>query len=166
MVLTVNIFTFISIAAYILFFYACEVSWMNGGLSCIETESTLAAATPVEETKEAEAPDNLSRQLCRQWLKFRYLKVGQACGESCKRCHILPASLGQMYSDYAFKGLSKVQRKTIFDAVEKERQTPASLPRADLDGEPSHQPEGGVEPGKRKEEQVTGAPFRKRSKIA
>jgi hypothetical protein len=71
--------------------------------------------------------DNLSRQLCRQWLKHKYLGSGSICLDvsegvgACGRMHRVPANIGHLYSDYSFKGLSKVQRKSIMDAVRQEQ---------------------------------------------
>ena len=57
---------------------------------------------------------NISKQLCRQWLKHEVLHLGSPCaeGDMCPRLHDLSfvKGPGQLFSDYSFKGLSKQQR--------------------------------------------------------
>ena len=66
---------------------------------------------------------NLSRQICRAWLKSHYLGLGQPCdGVSCGgRSHSGPAVIAHMYKDYSFKGLSKENRAKIIKVMEAER---------------------------------------------
>ena len=60
----------------------------------------------------------MSRQVCRYWLKHKYLGLGKPCnGEmsssDCKRKHELPSNIKLLYKDYSFMSLRAVQRKII-----------------------------------------------------
>ena len=78
---------------------------------------------PDENLEAAQVVGNLSRQICRAWLKSHYLGLGQPCdGVSCGgRSHSGPAVIAHMYKDYSFKGLSKENRAKIIKVMEAER---------------------------------------------
>jgi hypothetical protein len=70
--------------------------------------------SPKEVSEKVSETGNLSHQLCRPWLKHTYLNVGKGCEmDLCPRRHALPLSVGQLYSDYSFKGLPANHRKKI-----------------------------------------------------
>jgi hypothetical protein len=105
---------------------------MNGipgatALPVSTADTIIEEAIPLNEPSPAGAGDNLSRQLCRQWLKYKYLSIGACCPDGvdgkglCGRQHTIPSNTGHLYSDYSFKGLSKLQRKSILDAIRLEQ---------------------------------------------
>lgn len=66
------------------------------------------------EQAQVEKKDNLSKQLCRHWLKHTYLDIGAPCVDpDCKRKHSIPENINSMYSDYAFKSLNPNHKKRI-----------------------------------------------------
>lgn len=81
------------------------------------------SATAIEDISTNDPPriDGISRQLCRAWLKHKYLGLGEACVDTeCKRKHLIDCAAGKLYKDYSFKGLNPKQRKLITSMVEKE----------------------------------------------
>jgi hypothetical protein len=84
----------------------------DGGAS-MQRFNAIASCQPIEVNGTAKA-DNLSRQICRLWLKHTYLGLGKACpSDPCMRCHELPSNAKLLYKDNSFKGLGKAHRKTI-----------------------------------------------------
>lgn len=74
-----------------------------------------------------EKANNLAGQVCRQWLKYHYLKIGQSCNpDICQRKHLVTGKPESLYSDFSFKGLKAKHQKTILDAVRKERAQPSN----------------------------------------
>lgn len=81
-----------------------------------DTTDSLSA---IENTSER---NSLAGQICRQWLKYQYLKVGTCCDLSkCQRKHVITGKPESLYSDYSFKGLKAKQQKIILEAIRKER---------------------------------------------
>ncbi len=85
----------------------------------IEPSSSQEIEISTEDIEPMELPcaqraKNISKQLCRQWLKHEVLHLGSPCaeGDMCPRLHDLSfvKGPGQLFSDYSFKGLSKQQR--------------------------------------------------------
>jgi hypothetical protein len=64
--------------------------------------------------------NGMARQICRAWLKNNFLKLGEACkNPDCERRHILDScSVGTLYKDYSFKGLTAAQRNSIIAQVQ------------------------------------------------
>jgi hypothetical protein len=84
-------------------------------LNAASGDSTSSAATATA--------DNLGRQLCRQWLKFAYLGLGEKCNEAtCQRKHEIIGNPMRLYKDYSFKGLTTAQRNSIIETVKKQQQ--------------------------------------------
>ncbi len=80
-----------------------------------------------EETKVYEnSKRGMSNQLCRTWLKHKYLNLGNAC-KGCERMHSLPENLGHIWNDFSFKGLSAPQRASILKQAESERSGSSSI---------------------------------------
>ena len=90
----------------------------------------LADSLPPEpEAPELPAPEaapkesNLARQICRQWLKARYLSHPVPCDGTCGRLHSAPpGNLNKLYKDYSFKGLPKNDRNKIIAQMQAERE--------------------------------------------
>jgi hypothetical protein len=85
----------------------------------IET-SPLPCESQVEAIGDAPAVNhNVAKQICRTWLKHKYLGVGKPCLVTmCPRKHDIDfANPERLYSDYSFKGLSLVQRKKILKSL-------------------------------------------------
>jgi hypothetical protein len=61
--------------------------------------------------------ERCAKQICRQWLKHEYLDLGEKCDGSCGRLHIVVGNPERLYKDFAFKGLTTAQRKTIIGKV-------------------------------------------------
>ena len=64
-------------------------------------------------TQERNMADVCSKQICRSWLKHKFLKLGSPCPPSCMRKHEITCRPEHLYKDYSFKGLSAKQRKDI-----------------------------------------------------
>lgn len=64
--------------------------------------------------------NGMARQICRAWLKNNFLKLGEACkNPNCERRHIIDScSVGMLYKDYSFKGLTAAQRNSIIAQVQ------------------------------------------------
>jgi hypothetical protein len=64
--------------------------------------------------------NGMARQICRAWLKNNFLKLGEACkNPDCERRHIIDScSVGTLYKDYSFKGLTAAQRNSIIAQVQ------------------------------------------------
>ena len=85
-----------------------------------------AEQTTIASSSERSPPDNIerengvARQICRAWLKNTYLQLGSPCKNvSCDRRHLIEStSIGSLYKDYSFKGLSTVQRNSIISQVQ------------------------------------------------
>lgn len=65
--------------------------------------------------------DHLSGQVCRIWLKHRYLGIGASCDNLCQRKHLVTGKPESLYQDFAFKGLRKNHQHTILRAIRDER---------------------------------------------
>jgi len=71
----------------------------------------------------SESFDGVPKQICRAWFKNKYLRSGAAaCVDPlCRRKHeITEKNPERLYKDYAFKGLSAVQRKRIMEEIRSE----------------------------------------------
>jgi hypothetical protein len=64
--------------------------------------------------------NGMARQICRAWLKNNFLKLGEACkNPDCERRHVIDScSVGTLYKDYSFKGLTAAQRNSIIAQVQ------------------------------------------------
>jgi hypothetical protein len=82
------------------------------------TQGASAAASDVTDSVERES--GATRQICRAWLKNTFLQLGQPCkNASCERRHLIESrSIGSLYKDYSFKGLTAVQRSSIISQVQ------------------------------------------------
>ena len=81
-------------------------------------EQASAAVSDIADSTERES--GATRQICRAWLKNNFLQLGQPCkNASCERRHVIESrSIGSLYKDYSFKGLSAVQRASIISQVQ------------------------------------------------
>ena len=88
----------------------------NGSAQVMEQSS--AAVSDIADSTERES--GATRQICRAWLKNNFLQLGQPCkNASCERRHVIESrSIGSLYKDYSFKGLSAVQRASIVSQVQ------------------------------------------------
>ena len=86
------------------------------------SESRHAEILPVNAISSdvAETDNNMGRQICRAWLKNNFLQLGQPCkNANCERRHVIESrSIGSLYKDYSFKGLSPAQRNSIISQVQ------------------------------------------------
>lgn len=77
-----------------------------------------------DNNQEQQQNDNINRQICRIWLKHKYLGSSISCDEQvCKRKHkidINTDNLGRLYKDYSFKGLTQGQRQKIINQIKNE----------------------------------------------
>ena len=82
------------------------------------TQGASTAASDVTDSVERES--GATRQICRAWLKNTFLQLGQPCkNASCERRHLIESrSIGSLYKDYSFKGLTAVQRSSIISQVQ------------------------------------------------
>eukprot|EP01038_Epipyxis_sp_PR26KG_P009437 gene9437-12717_t len=80
---------------------------------------TIEFIAPLNEIDVTTVSSDLSKQLCRSWLKKEYLQIGQGCNNlSCGRKHIITEKNPErLYKDYSFKGLSSKQRSQILDKL-------------------------------------------------
>lgn len=64
--------------------------------------------------------NGMARQICRAWLKNNFLNLGEACkNPDCERRHVIDScSVGTLYKDYSFKGLTAAQRNSIIAQVQ------------------------------------------------
>lgn len=64
--------------------------------------------------------NGMARQICRAWLKNNFLNLGEACkNPECERRHVIDScSVGTLYKDYSFKGLTAAQRNSIIAQVQ------------------------------------------------
>lgn len=76
--------------------------------------------TVSENIPQFETENGMARQICRAWLKNTFLQLGQPCkNQSCERRHIIESkSVGSLYKDYSFKGLTTAQRNSIISQVQ------------------------------------------------
>lgn len=75
----------------------------------------------VHNPDENEGKENgMARQMCRAWLKNTYLQLGQPCkNQKCERRHLIEGkSVGSLYKDFSFKGLTTAQRNSIINQVQ------------------------------------------------
>ena len=90
----------------------------NNDVSAQVMEQASAAVSDIADSTERES--SATRQICRAWLKNNFLQLGQPCkNASCERRHVIESrSIGSLYKDYSFKGLSAVQRASIISQVQ------------------------------------------------
>ena len=82
-------------------------------------EMKIASLSETSHDVNIDKGNGVQRQICRAWLKNTYLQLGSPCNNvSCDRRHLIESkSLGSLYKDYSFKGLTTVQRNTITNQV-------------------------------------------------
>ncbi len=61
--------------------------------------------------------ERCAKQICRHWLKYEYLGLGEPCDGHCGRLHTVTGNPERLYKDFSFKGLNPVQRKTIIQRL-------------------------------------------------
>ena len=110
----------------------------------IDSESQPAETLADNSTNSdiVETENGMGRQICRAWLKNNFLQLGQPCKNAkCERLHVIESrSVGSLYKDYSFKGLSTAQRNSIISQVQA---ASGSIPIVKLDGgvtDVKHQP--------------------------
>jgi hypothetical protein len=83
-----------------------------------DNNDSIPIPVPIVESEQRE--NGMARQICRAWLKNTYLKLGQPCtNQKCERRHIIESkSVGLLYKDYSFKGLTTAQRNSITSQVQ------------------------------------------------
>jgi hypothetical protein len=91
------------------------------GSSDVTAQVIQGASTAASDvTDSVERESGATRQICRAWLKNTFLQLGQPCkNASCERRHLIESrSIGSLYKDYSFKGLTAVQRSSIISQVQ------------------------------------------------
>jgi hypothetical protein len=91
----------------------------HGAHSAIDALRAMEQGTgdKTEEKEERNMAEVCGRQICRSWLKFKFLKLGGPCPDTCMRKHEITCKPEQLYKDYSFKGLSAKQRKDILQQL-------------------------------------------------
>lgn len=86
------------------------------GHHVLDVDNQIGSDLPVVVVKE----NGMARQICRAWLKNNFLKLGEACkNPDCERRHVIDScSVGTLYKDYSFKGLTAAQRNSIIAQVQ------------------------------------------------
>ena len=82
-------------------------------------EIKIASLSETSHNLNIDKGNGVQRQICRAWLKNTYLQLGSPCNNvSCDRRHLIESkSLGSLYKDYSFKGLTTAQRNSITNQV-------------------------------------------------
>jgi hypothetical protein len=81
------------------------------------TEEADTPSEPVIEKEERNMVEVCGKQVCRSWLKYHFLKLGNPCPSTCLRKHEITCKPEHLYKDYSFKGLSPKQRKEILQQL-------------------------------------------------
>lgn len=86
-----------------------------------ENDQCLASASLLDKLPDViDRGNGMARQICRAWLKNTFLQLGQPCKNlTCERRHLIESkSIGLLYKDYSFKGLTAAQRNSIIIQVQ------------------------------------------------
>jgi hypothetical protein len=105
------------------FFASAKCSRQEDSLGSIDGAAQAIQGAPIAAsnvTDSVERESGATRQICRAWLKNTFLQLGQPCkNASCERRHLIESrSIGSLYKDYSFKGLTAVQRSSIISQVQ------------------------------------------------
>lgn len=75
--------------------------------------SAIGEERTVEKDYRPSLEERCAKQICRLWLKYEYLNIGEKCNGNCGRLHVVIGNPERLYKDFAFKGLNPHQRKLI-----------------------------------------------------
>lgn len=100
----------------------CQNILENGESITSNTTETLNE-DKIDDTVNDIVHSQISNQVCRAWLKFKYLGKGDPCKvQNCPRRHMIKGNPEALYKDYAFKGMNINHRKAIISAIKQERE--------------------------------------------